>query len=244
MEKERGRQSTFHKFVECYTKMDIRKNIREVMETLPENVRLIAVSKTKPAEYIEEAYAMGQRAFGENRPQEMAAKYQLLPKDIEWHMIGQLQEKNVKYIAPFVSLIHSVDSLKLLQKINREAVKNDRVIDCLLEFHIAEEETKSGLTIEEAKQILESEEYQQADHIRIVGVMGIATYTDDQRQIHKEFQEVKKIFETLRLDYFEGRESFKELSMGMSGDYKIAIEEGSTMVRIGSSIFGERIYTK
>lgn len=214
------------------------------METLPEGVRLVAVSKTKPAEYIEEAYAVGQRAFGENRPQEMAAKYQVLPKDIEWHMIGQLQEKNVKYIASFVSLIHSVDSLKLLQKINREAQKNERVISCLLEFHIAEEETKSGLDMEEAVRILESDEFKELENILITGIMGIATYTDDQHLIHKEFSEMYKIFESLKEKYFNGQESFKELSMGMSGDYRIAIEEGSTMVRVGSSIFGSREYQR
>lgn len=222
--------------------LNIRENIEQIAETLPEGVKLIAVSKTKPAEYIEEAYAGGQRAFGENRPQEMAAKYQALPKDIEWHMIGQLQEKNVKYIISFVSLIHSVDSLKLLQKIDREAAKYQRKVDCLLEFHIAEEETKSGLSYEEARQILNSEEYRALNYIRITGVMGIATYTEDCTQIRKEFQHLRKIFDDLKESCFAGESSFKELSMGMSGDYKIAVEEGSTMVRIGSSIFGERVY--
>lgn len=222
--------------------LNIRENIKRIAETLPEGVKLIAVSKTKPAEYIEEAYAGGQRAFGENRPQEMAAKYQLLPKDIEWHMIGQLQEKNVKYIAPFVSLIHSVDSLKLLQKIDREAAKHQRIIDCLLEFHIAEEETKSGLSYEEARVILNSEEFTLLEQVRIVGVMGIATYTDDQEQIHKEFRHLREIFGELKKEFFSGQNDFRELSMGMSGDYRIAIEEGSTMVRVGSSIFGEREY--
>ena len=212
------------------------------METLPGNVQLIAVSKTKPVEYIEEAYQGGQRAFGENRPQEMAAKYEVLPKDIEWHMIGQLQDKNVKYIASFVTLIHSVDSLKLLQKINKEAIKHERVIDCLLEFHIAEEETKSGLTEQEAEQLLENEEFRALDHVRIVGVMGIATYTENLSQIHKEFNHLHQIFEILKKKYFEADDRFKEISMGMSGDYRIAVEEGSTMVRIGSSIFGERVY--
>lgn len=222
--------------------MDIKENLKGILETLPERVRLIAVSKTKPAEYIEEAYRLGQRAFGENRPQEMAAKYQLLPKDIEWHMIGQLQEKNVKYIAPFVALIHSVDSLKLLQKINREAEKHDRVIPCLLEFHIAQEETKSGLSLEEAGQLLESEEFKGLAHVHIIGVMGVATYTEDQEEVRQEFHHLHAIFEYLRKNYFAGQEDFKELSMGMSGDYRLAIEEGSTMVRIGSSIFGERVY--
>lgn len=224
--------------------LNIRENIERIAETLPEEVKLIAVSKTKPAEYIEEAYAGGQRAFGENRPQEMAAKYQLLPKDIEWHMIGQLQEKNVKYIASFVTLIHSVDSLKLLQKIDREARKYDRIIDCLLEFHIAREETKSGLTLAGAEQILNSDEWKELRHIRILGVMGIATYTDDKKQIHKEFRQLHEIFDVLKTKYFSGRSEFKELSMGMSEDYQIAVEEGSTMVRVGSSIFGVREYLK
>lgn len=222
--------------------MNIKDNLKKILETLPENVRLIAVSKTKPAECIEEAYEAGQRAFGENRPQEMVGKYQVLPKDIEWHMIGQLQVKNVKYIAPFVALIHSVDSLKLMQKINREAEKNGRVISCLLEFHIAEEETKAGLSLEEAEQILKSDEYRELTHIRIVGVMGIATYTENREQVHREFRQLYAIFEMLREKYFAGQVDFKELSMGMSGDYQIAVEEGSTMVRIGSSIFGEREY--
>lgn len=221
---------------------NIKESIEKIVKTLPEEVGLIAVSKTKPVEYIEEAYAGGQRAFGENRPQEMAAKYGQLPKDIQWHMIGQLQEKNVKYIASFVTLIHSVDSLKLLQKIDREALKNQRVIDCLLEFHIAEEETKSGLDWEEACSLLESDEYKALEHIRIVGVMGIATHTEDRGQIRKEFRELHRIFGLLKVKYFPQEESFKELSMGMSGDYSIAVEEGSTMVRVGSAIFGARDY--
>lgn len=225
-----------------YTKMDIQENIKQIVETLPEGVQLIAVSKTKPVEYIQAAYETGQRAFGENRPQEMAAKYKSLPKDIEWHMIGQLQEKNVKYIAPFVALIHSVDSLKLLQKIDREAAKNDRTIDCLLEFHIAEEETKSGLTEEKAVEMLESEEYKSLEHVRIVGVMGIATYTEDEEQVRMEFCHLHEIFNRLKEKYFAAEDSFAELSMGMSGDYQMAIGAGSTMVRIGSSIFGEREY--
>lgn len=227
-----------------YTKMNIQEKIKDIESSLPENVRLVAVSKTKPAEYIEEAYACGQRIFGENRPQEMAAKHGALPKDIKWHMIGQLQEKNVKYIAPFVSLIHSVDSLKLLQKIEREAAKNERIIDCLLEFRIAEEETKSGMTEEDAEVLLSGEEYKKMSHIRIVGVMGIATNTDDKGKVRLEFRHLHDIFIHLRNRYFCDNNDFCELSMGMSGDYKLAIEEGSTLVRIGSSIFGERIYNK
>lgn len=220
--------------------LDIQENIRRIKETLPQGVKLVAVSKTKPVEYIEEAYAGGQRAFGENRPQEMAAKYARLPKDIEWHMIGQLQEKNVKYIAPFVHLIHSVDSGKLLQKIDREADKNNRTIDCLLEFHIAEEETKSGLRFEEAVELLNHESIRQLQHIRIVGVMGIGTYTEDEAKIQREFKQLKGIFNLLKQRFFAGQPEFAQLSMGMSGDYPIAVKEGSTLVRVGSAIFGER----
>ena len=222
--------------------MDIKENIQRIAATLPAGVQLIAVSKTKPAEAIEEVYVWGQRAFGENRPQEMAAKYQRLPKDIEWHMIGQLQEKNVKYIAPFVRLIHSVDSLKLLMKIDREAAKCCRTIDCVLEFHIAEETTKSGLTDEQAVGIVESEEYRELKNVRIAGVMGIATYTEDAEQVRREFRQLKQMFDRLKELYFTGKPEFKEISMGMSGDYRIAVEEGCTMVRIGSSIFGRREY--
>jgi len=222
--------------------MDIKENIQRIAATLPAGVQLIAVSKTKPAEAIEEAYVWGQRAFGENRPQEMASKRQQLPQDIEWHMIGQLQEKNVKYIAPFVRLIHSVDSLKLLMKIDREAAKCCRTIDCLLAFHIAEETTKSGLTYEQAVGIVESEEYRELKNVRIAGVMGIATYTEDAEQVRREFRQLKQMFDRLKELYFTGKPEFKEISMGMSGDYRIAVEEGCTMVRIGSSIFGRREY--
>lgn len=223
---------------------DIASNLEYIRSSLPAGVKLIAVSKTKPVEDIREAYAFGQRLFGENRPQEMAAKYRELPEDIEWHMIGQLQEKNVKYIAPFVTLVHSVDSLKLLQKIDREAEKNGRVIDCLLEFHIAREMTKSGLSKEEACRILESDVYASLSHIRILGVMGVATYTDDRTQIRSEFRRLRQIFEELRNMFFADKAYFREISMGMSGDYPIAAEEGSTMVRIGSSIFGKRVYAR
>lgn len=232
-----------YKTVVSYTIMNIKENIGSISAGLPQGVKLIAVSKTKPVEAIEEAYAWGQRAFGENRPQEMAAKYQLLPQDIEWHMIGQLQEKNVKYIAPFVSLIHSVDSLKLLMKIDREAAKHNRTIDCLLEFHIAEETTKSGLTYEQAVAMLESEEYRELRNIRITGVMGVATYTENTEQVRQEFRHLNRIFQQLKTRFFVGKPEFREISMGMSGDYRIAIGEGCTMVRIGSSIFGKREYT-
>lgn len=237
-----GETYPFYLIYSYLCRMSIRENIQRISDGLPENVKLIAVSKTKPVEAIEEAYAWGQRAFGENRPQEMSSKYQTLPQDIEWHMIGQLQEKNVKYIAPFVTLIHSVDSLKLLVKIDREAAKYDRTIDCLLEFHIAEESTKSGLTYEQAEAIMESEEYKMLKNVRITGVMGIATYTEDMGQVRQEFRQLRQIFLRLKERYFSGKPEFKELSMGMSGDYRIAVEEGCTMVRIGSSIFGKRNY--
>ncbi len=220
----------------------IKENLNRIRATLPAGVRLVAVSKTKPAEAVREAYDAGQRIFGENRPQEMAAKHAVLPEDIEWHLIGQLQEKNVKYIAPFVTMIHSVDSLKLLLKIEREAAKHGRRIDCLLEFHIAEEATKSGLTVEEAEALLEDEACRSAAHVRIVGVMGIATHTDNREQVRGEFRRLQGIFTRLRERYFPDEPAFREVSMGMSGDYPIAVEEGATLVRVGSSIFGERTY--
>ena len=191
---------------------------------------------------IEEAYAAGQRVFGENKVQEMVDKYEQLPKDINWHMIGHLQTNKVKYIAPFVALIHGVESLKLLETINKEANKVGRVIPCLLQFHIAQEETKFGLTLEEAREILESEAYRGMQNVRIAGVMGMATNTDNEEQIRAEFRHLKEIFDTLKREYFPGNADFKELSMGMSGDYPIAVQEGSTMVRVGSAIFGARQY--
>ena len=224
--------------------MSIAENIGRIAASLPETVRLVAISKQQPVEYIEEAYQWGQRIFGENKVQEMASKYETLPKDIEWHMIGHLQTNKVKYIAPFVSLIHAVDSLKLLQTIDREAGKCGRVIDCLLQFHIAEEESKFGLDEREAGEILESPLFKELAHVRIAGVMGMATYTEDEEQIKKEFRHLKEIFNGLKRNYFDGNTSFREISMGMSGDYGLAMEEGSTMVRIGSSIFGERNYNK
>ncbi|MEM1322024.1 MAG: YggS family pyridoxal phosphate-dependent enzyme [Bacteroidota bacterium] len=204
--------------------------------------RLVAVSKTKPEEDILRIYNEGQRLFGENRVQEMAAKYEALPKDIEWHLIGRLQTNKVKYIAEFVGMIHSVDSLKLLKEINKQAAKHERVIDILLQFHIAQEMTKAGFDLSTVRQILSSEAYRDLNHIRVCGVMGMATFTDDEAQVRKEFQDLKSIFEVLKQDFFADQPAFKEISMGMSGDYQIAIEEGSTMVRIGSLIFGARNY--
>jgi pyridoxal phosphate enzyme (YggS family) len=220
--------------------MSIPQKINEVLKAIPENVKLVAVSKTKPQEDIMEAYDGGYRIFGENKPQELTQKYKDLPKDIEWHMIGHLQSNKVKYIAPFVSLIHAVDSLKLLKEINKQAEKNQRVIDCLIQFHIAEEISKFGFTIEEANEIFTSEEFQNFKNVRIVGVMGMATFTSDEVQVRNEFKNLKEIYESLKSGYFENSDDFKEVSMGMSGDYQIAIEEGSTMVRVGSSIFGAR----
>ncbi len=204
------------------------------------NVKLIAVSKNKPLSAIKEAYDDGQRLFGENRVQELVEKQEQLPKDIEWHLIGHLQTNKVKHIAPIVSMIHSIDSLKLLEEINRQAEKNNRKIDCLLEIHIADEETKFGLDFDEAIELLRSEEYAKLKNIRITGVMGIATNTDNNKKIEEEFYELKTFFDGLKQSFFRKDESFKEISMGMSGDYKLAIEQGSTMVRIGSIIFGER----
>jgi pyridoxal phosphate enzyme (YggS family) len=203
-------------------------------------VSLIAVSKTKPVSDLQEAYDAGQRAFGENKVQELVDKYEVLPKDIEWHLIGHLQTNKVKYIAPFVHLIHAVDSLKLLMEINKHAEKNERIIDVLLQFHIAQEETKFGLSLEEAQELIESEAFQSCQHIRVVGVMGMASFVDDEQQIHREFQTLKGIFDALRSSNFKDLSYFKEISMGMSGDFQIAIEEGSTMIRVGSSIFGGR----
>lgn len=220
--------------------MSISNNLSSIKNDIPNKVKLVAVSKTKPNNYITEAYEAGQRVFGENRPQELKQKHEELPKDIEWHFIGHPQSKQVKYFAPFVSLIHGIDSLKLLQVINKEALKNNRTINCLLEFHIAEESSKFGLNIEEAKQLLNNAEFNKLNNIQICGVMGMATYTDNQNQIRREFKNLKSIFEDLKNTFFLQSNLFTEISMGMSGDYKLAIEEGSTMVRVGSSIFGSR----
>jgi pyridoxal phosphate enzyme (YggS family) len=215
------------------------KNLKAEIERL--NVQLIAVSKTKPVEDIEEAYAAGQRLFGENQVQEMVEKYEKLPKDIKWHQIGHLQTNKVKYIAPFISLIESVDSLKLLQEINKQAIKNNRVIDCLLQVYIADEETKFGLSFDEVIELLRSEEFAELKNVRIIGLMGIATNTESEKQIKDEFYELKTLFHGIKQSFFRKEDSFKEISMGMSSDYKIAIEEGSTMVRLGSTIFGQRV---
>ena len=218
--------------------MDISENIKQYKDELPENVKLVAISKTKPNEDILKAYRAGQRIFGENKIQEMTDKQGELPKDIEWHMVGHVQRNKVKYMAPFVSLIHAVDSLKLLKEINKRAKQNDRVIKCLLQIKIAEEDSKFGISDEEAKEILASEAYAKMENVKIIGLMGMATFTDDEDQVRSEFQYLKSVFEELKMDHPE----LEELSMGMSGDYKIAVDCGSTMVRIGSSIFGARNY--
>ncbi|MBN2262682.1 MAG: YggS family pyridoxal phosphate-dependent enzyme [Prolixibacteraceae bacterium] len=222
--------------------MSISENINSINKTLSAGVKLVAVSKTKPNEAILEAYNAGVRIFGENKVQELTTKYETLPKDIEWHFIGHLQTNKVKYIAPFVELIHAVDSLKLLKTIDREADKNERIINCLLQFHIANEETKFGLSHDEAIALLDSDEYQKMQNIRICGVMGMATFTENTEQVRNEFRLLKNIFDKLKDRYFADNEYFKEISMGMSDDYLIAVEQGSTMVRIGSTIFGHREY--
>lgn len=222
--------------------MSISENIDKIRKSLPDQVQLVAVSKTKPAELIMEAYQTGQRIFGENKVQELAGKYEELPKDIEWHFIGHVQTNKVKYIAPFIQLIHGVDSFKLLKTIHSEAKKSNRIIPCLLQFHIAEEETKFGFSLEEVEDILNSAEFQELKNVQISGVMGMATYTDDEAQVRKEFTCLKTYFDQLKSIYFAKNPEFKEISMGMSGDYQLAIEAGSTMVRIGSTIFGERNY--
>ncbi len=222
--------------------MSIADNINNLKkETGPGNVKLIAVSKTKPFEVLQEAYNAGQRVFGENNVQELVEKQEQLPKDIEWHLIGHLQTNKVKYIAPFISLIHSVDSLKLLQEIDKQAAKNKRVIDCLLQIYIADEETKFGLGFDEAIELLRSEEFAALQHVRIVGLMGIATNTDNEKQLKDEFYELHTFFDGIKSSFFRKEVSFKELSIGMSADYKIAIEQGSTMIRVGSLIFGQRL---
>lgn len=218
----------------------IKENLTKIQATIPADVTLVAVSKTKPVSDLQEIYDSGQRVFGENKVQEMTEKYEVLPKDIQWHLIGHLQTNKVKYIAPFVSLIHSVDSMKLLNEINKEAKKNDRVIDCLLQFHIAEEETKFGLSIEEAKELLESKEFVEMQNVSIVGIMGMASFTENIETVRHEFRVLESYFQILKSHFFKFNHHFKEISMGMSGDYLLAIEEGSTMVRVGSSIFGTR----
>ncbi len=216
-------------------------NFKEILDALsPSGTQLVAVSKTKPNDQIMGLYRQGQRAFGENRVQELTDKHEALPKDIQWHFIGHLQTNKVKYIAPFVHLIHSIDRAKILKEVNKRAEQSGRTVSCLLQFHIAEEESKFGFDLEEARAMLGSEAFRQMQHVHIAGVMGMATFTDDQEKVRREFRQLRAIFEALKKEYFPEEPSFKEISMGMSGDYPIAIAEGSTMVRIGSLLFGSR----
>lgn len=222
--------------------MAIQENLSKIKNEIPKNVKLVAVSKTKADADIMEAYNAGHKVFGENKVQELVDKYDRLPKDIEWHFIGHLQSNKVKYLAPFVHLIHGVDSLKLLKEINKQATKNDRIINCLLQFHIANEKAKFGFYKEEVFDLLQSDEFQKLENIRIVGLMGMATYTDDENQIRNEFSTLKSYFEEIQEKYLKA-DYFSEISMGMSADYQTAIEEGSTIIRLGSSIFGARFYS-
>lgn len=222
--------------------MSIKNNLLEVKAQIPQGVELVAISKYHPVEALQEAYDAGQRIFGESHVQELVGKEAALPKDIIWHFIGHLQTNKVKYIAPFISLIHAVDTVKLLKEIDKQAQKAGRTIDCLLQMHIAKEETKFGFTPEELKLMLASEEWKQYHNVHIVGLMCMATNTDDEEQIRNEFRYARTIFDDVKMSFFKDDSSFRELSMGMSSDYPIAIEEGCTMVRVGSKIFGNRVY--
>ena len=222
--------------------MDIQTNIKEILTELPSGVRLVAVSKFHPNECIESAYQAVQRIFGESKVQELTEKYQTLPKDIEWHFIGHLQTNKVKYIAPFISMIHAVDSFKLLEEINKQASKVNRIIPCLLEIHIAQEESKYGFTFESCREMLQEGAWKNLKNISINGVMGMATNTEDSDEIRKEFKQLHDFFTELKQTYFPNEAQFCEISMGMSHDYPLAIEAGSTLVRVGSKIFGDRIY--
>jgi len=220
--------------------MNIKNNINNLLQNLPRNCKLIAVSKTKPVEKIQEAYAAGQRSFGENKVQEIVPKYEALPKDIEWHMIGHLQSNKVKYIAPFISLIHSVDSISLLNEINKQGNRANRIIPCLLQVHIAQEETKFGFSEDDLRQLLSSKDFESLKNIKIAGLMGMATLTEDVGQVRREFRGLKELFEKIKSMPLPPQVEMKDLSMGMSSDYRIAVEEGSTMIRVGTAIFGER----
>lgn len=220
----------------------IQANLKEVLSELPAGSRLVAVSKFHPNEALEEAYAAGQRIFGESHVQEMTQKYESLPKDIEWHFIGHLQTNKVKYMAPYVAMIHAIDSYKLLAEVNKQAAKANRIIPCLLQIHIAQEETKFGFTFDECQQMLESGEWKSLKNIRIAGVMGMASNVDDDEQIKREFCSLNTFFKEIKQTFFADAEGFEEISMGMSHDYPLAIRSGSTLIRVGSKIFGERNY--
>lgn len=221
---------------------DVKGNLREVLGNLPAGVNLVAISKFHPNEYIEAAYAEGQRIFGESHEQELARKVESLPKDIEWHFIGHLQTNKVKYIAPYISMIESVDSLKLLKEINKQAAKHDRVVKVLLELHIAEEETKSGFSFDDCRELLEAGEWKTMEHVQICGIMMMASNTDDEQQIAQEFDAAYAFFKEVKEKYFADDDAFCERSWGMSHDYRIAVKHGSNMVRVGTTIFGRRIY--
>ena len=221
---------------------DVKGNLHEVLGSLPAGVRLVAISKFHPNEYIEEAYAEGQRIFGESHEQELAKKVASLPEDIEWHFIGHLQTNKVKYIAPYISMIESVDSLKLLKEIEKQAAKHDRVVKVLLELHLAEEDTKSGLSLDACRELLEAGEWREMKHVQICGIMMMASNTDDEQQIAQEFDEAARFFDEIKARYFADDDAFCERSWGMSHDYHIAVKHGSTMVRVGTTIFGPRIY--
>ena len=220
--------------------MSIAQKIQQLRSSLPEGVSLLAISKFQPIEALQEAYDAGQRMFGENHIQEMAAKAAVLPKDVEWHFTGHVQTNKIKYMASFVSLIHAVDSYRLLREINKHAAKHNRIIDCLLQIHIAQEETKFGFTIDECREMLATEPWKELQNVRITGLMAMGSNTDDMEQVRNEFRQMKQFFDELKTIYFADQPSFNQLSEGMTDDYPIAIEEGSTIVRIGSMIFGER----
>jgi len=221
---------------------DVKGHLREVRSRLPEGVRLVAISKYHPVEYLQAAYEEGQRVFGESHEQELRQKVEVLPNDIQWHFIGHLQTNKVKYIAPYVSMIEAVDSLKLLKEIEKQGAKNNRVIDVLLELHIAEEETKYGLTLDACRQLLEEGEWRNMAHVRICGLMMMASYVEDEVQIRQEFRTAHNFFDEVKQRYFAESPYFTQRSWGMSHDYPIAVEEGSTMVRVGTAIFGPRVY--
>lgn len=222
--------------------MYIAEQIKRLRSELPEGVNLLVISKYQPIESLQEAYDAGQRMFGENHIQEMAAKAAALPKDIAWHFTGHVQTNKIKYMASFVSLIHAVDSFRLLREINKHAAKHNRVIDCLLQIHIAQEDTKYGLTVQECRELLAHEPWRELENVRIVGLMAMGSNTDDMEQVRGEFRQMKQLFDELKETYFADEPSFCQLSEGMTDDYPIAIEEGSTIVRIGSMIFGDRVY--
>ncbi len=224
--------------------INIAENLEKIKNNIPPNVTVVAVSKTKPVKDIQVAYDTGHKVFGENKVQELVRKFEGLPKDIEWHFIGHLQTNKVKYIVPFVHLLHGIDSLKLLKEVNKEAFKNNKVQDCLLQVRIASEESKYGLSEIELINILSHTEFKDLKNIRVTGLMGMATFTDQEEVIRSEFRNLSILFKRIKNEYFKGEVFFKDLSMGMSGDYPLAIEEGATIIRIGSNIFGERDYSK